>query len=101
MTANKSFSYKLLSLVRVVSTRVSSSNASRWTVRRRSGEMSSVREVISGGGAAAQLQDELTVLTDDERQELVVPVTQIPLGETLAMKADLVLPWKKRRTMRR
>ena len=56
--------------------------------------MSSVREVISGGGAAAQLQDELAVLTDDERQELVVPVTQIPLGETLAMKADLVLPWK-------
>ena len=62
--------------------------------------MSSLWEVISGGGAAAQLQDELAVLTDYERRELVVPVTQIPLGETLAMKADLVLPWKKMRIMR-
>ena len=60
--------------------------------------MSSVRELVSGGGAVAQLQDELAILTDDEHRELVTPVTQISHKD---MKADLVLPWKKIRIMRR
>ena len=38
-----------LSLVRVNSPRVSSSNASRWTIKRKSSQMSSVREFISSG----------------------------------------------------
>ena len=79
-----------------------SSDASRWTVRRRSNELSSVRESISGGGASVQLQDELALLTDDERREFAAPVTQqISPEETLAMKADLILPWNKMRIMRR
>ena len=38
-----------LSLVRVNSPRVSSSNASRWTIKIKSSQMSSVREFISSG----------------------------------------------------
>ena len=87
--------------MRVVSPRVSSSEASRSTVRRRSSEMSSVREAISGGSATIQLKDELKTLTDDERKQILQPVCHIIPQETLAMKADLLIPWNKMRIMRR
>ena len=63
-----------------------------------------VRDVASGGEASAQLQDEVAALTQDERQQLIasgdfsVPITA---EDALAMKADLVFPWKKVRVMRR
>lgn len=96
--------HKPLSLVRVTTPRVSSCDASRWTTRRRSSKLSAVRDVISGGGGSVQLQDELAVLTKEEREELLVSAaspTQITPEETLAMKADLALPWRKLRIMRR
>jgi hypothetical protein len=45
----------------------------------------------------------MAALTDMERQELLKAATplQISAEETLAMKADLVLPWNKIRIMRR
>ena len=60
--------------------------------------MSAVRPIISGGACADQLQHEMAAVTDAERQELLQDVRtplQIPAEETLAMKADLVLPWNK------
>lgn len=66
--------------------------------------MSAVRNAISGGGVSQQLQDEMAVLTEEERQEFLVSAnsaTQITPEETLAMKADLALPWRKLRIMRR
>ena len=66
--------------------------------------MSTVRDAISGGGVADQLKNELGVLTNAERRVLLVAAdcpTQMTTEETLAMKADLVLPWKKMRIMRR
>ena len=68
--------------------------------------MAAVRDVISGGARAAaeQLQHEVSALTNDERQELLTSSehsAQISAEETLAMKADLVLPWRKLRIMRR
>ena len=66
--------------------------------------MTVVREMISGGGASEQLHDELSVLTEEERQEFLVSAdsaTRITPEETLAMKADLALPWRKLRIMRR
>ena len=95
---------KPLNLVRVATPRVSSSHASRWTLKRRTSSMSSVRKFISGGEAAVQLQDEITVLTEEERQEILKSAdctNEISPEETLAMKANLVLPWKKMRIMHR
>ena len=55
-----------MDLLKVPSTRVSSAEASRRTVKRCSSEMSSIQEVISGGATAVQLQDEVAILTDTE-----------------------------------
>ena len=87
-----------MSLVRVPTPRVCSTDASCWTLRRRSGNMSTVRDTISGGAAAGQLKYELAVLTDAEWRELLAAAdlpTLITPEETLAMKADLILPWRK------
>jgi hypothetical protein len=55
--------------------------------------MSAVREIISGGRPAPQLQDELAVLTDKERQELLKPAATVMSPEdTLAMKTGTLLP---------
>ena len=66
--------------------------------------MAAVRAKVSGGAAAEQLKDELAVLTEAEWRELLVAAdcsAEISTEETLAMKADLILPWKKMRIMRR
>ena len=66
--------------------------------------MAAVQVKVSGGAAAEQLKYELAVLTEAERRELLGAAdcsAEITADETLAMKADLVLPWKKMRIMRR
>ena len=53
--------------------------------------MAAVRVKVSGGAAAEQLKDELAVLTEAERRELLVAANcpaEIMAEETLAMKAD-------------
>ena len=59
---------------------------------------------LSGGTSSAQLQDEVVALSQDERQQLLTTAgfsVQITVEDTLAMKADLVIPWQKIRVMRR
>ena len=94
-----------MTLVKVSSPRIATSEASHWTVRRRTHEMSAIRDSISGGAAAAQLQDELSLLSETDRSELLditkCPPVELSSSDTLAMKADLVLPWNKMRIMRR
>ena len=77
---------KPLSLVRVSTPRVSSSNASRWTMTRRSSSISAVRSIISGGASTDQLQHEMATLSDAERHELLANATplQVSAEETLA-----------------
>ena len=62
--------------------------------------MSTVQNIISSGAAAAQLRDELTVLRDSEKRELLKPVhTKISPADTLAIKVGTLLPWNKIRIM--
>ena len=73
------------------------------TKRRRSHQLADVRQVISGGVDAAQvqLQDELTKEGRGEllqKSEFAQPITT---QDSLAMKASLGLPWKKLRVMKR
>ena len=86
----------------MTSPRVESSKASPSTVRRRSNELNSVRNTVSGGAGVIQQQDELACLSYQDRQKLLGDFsTQISPEDTLAMKANLMMPWKKLRTMRR
>ena len=67
----------------------------------RSHELSSIYKVISGGAAAVQLEDELAILTDDEKKELLKPTATISPADSLAIKVGTLLPWNKIRIMRR
>lgn len=69
--------------------------------------MEQVREIISKGASADQLQHELKVLTREDRQSLLDLAcvrdasAVIPPSEVLAMKADLSITWSKLRVLRR
>ena len=93
-----------LSLMKVTSPQTQTSDSSPRTVRRRSHEMAQLRDVVSKGDSATQLQGEMKALTADERQQLMTEANfsiDIPPEHGLAMKADLCLPWNKLRVLRR
>ena len=96
-----------ISLVKVAKPSLSSEEASRRTIKRRSHELQQVREFISGGRDAAhqQLASEVLQLSQVERKELLkeagLVASDLPVEHGLAMKADLGLPWNKVRTLRR
>ena len=83
-----------------------SSAASDRTLKRRSGELELVRDVVSKGTPKEQLQYELKILTKEDREAILdtaiggSPIT-IPADQVLAMKADLSITWNKLRDMRR
>jgi hypothetical protein len=63
-----------------------------------------VRERVSMGASSVQLQVEVQSLTKDERQQLLRDAgfsVDIPAEVGLALKADLGLPWRKLRMLRR
>ena len=88
----------------VMGCRVSSSEASSRTLRRRSQQLDRVREVVSGGSSTDQLQHEISHLSKESRDAILgeasLPI-QIPVDHGLAMKSDLQLPWNKMRAIRR
>lgn len=69
--------------------------------------MEQVREIISKGTSADQLQHELKALTKEDRQALLEQASihdataTISPDDVLAMKADLSIPWNKFRILRR
>ena len=93
-----------ITLVPISGCRISSSEASRRTLKRRTDDISRVRTIASGGESSAQLKAEIRFLTTEQREELLqqaqLPVV-IPTDHALAMKADLALPWNKLRVIRR
>ena len=84
--------------------RVSSSEASSRTLRRRSLQLTQVREVVSGGCSTEQLQHDVAHMSKESREAILgeasLPV-HIPVDHGLAMKSDLQLPWNKMRAIRR
>jgi len=66
--------------------------------------LAAAREYISGGESSVQLKAELKVLNREERKDLLQSVqlpVQIPTDHSLAMRADLALPWAKLRIINR
>ena len=69
-------------------------------------EMQRIRTVVSGGEASALIQNEVLILSDEERQSLldkagISSSIEIGAAEVLAIKAELALPWHKLRFLRR
>ena len=93
-----------ISLVPISGCRISSSEASRRTLKRKTDDISRIRNIASGGESSAQLKAEIRSLTMEQREELLqqaqLPVV-IPTNHALAIKADLSLPWIKLRVIRR
>ena len=97
-----------ITYVRVPMPVATASISSNSTLRQRSKQVSQVRDIISGGPAASavQLKDELRHLRK-ERDDLLKEAGLIPTGlyvtqeESLALKADLSIPWTKLRALRR
>ena len=90
----------------MTSPRVASAGACSKTLRNRTIEVRSHRNIASGGHAAEQLADEVKALPQDERKQLLTSgvfsaATLIPAEDALALKADLLIPWNKLRVMRR
>ena len=90
--------------MKVTSSSVPSGESSQDTRRRRSHEMSRIRDELSKGDIQQQMADEMKLLPRDERDTLMKEAKfniYVPPEQGLAMKADLCLPWKKLRIMRR
>ena len=86
--------------------RVSSSEASQRTQRRRRDDLIGHRETISGGKeeAQGQLGLEVRALPKQERQEILSKAgvrMEIEETQALAIKADLSIPWYRLRILRR
>ena len=84
--------------------RVLSSEASGRTKRR--DDIVKRRASISGGdeGAQIQLLLEIRTLKRDERQKLLVEAgikAEIDASQSLAIKADLAIPWYRLRVLRK
>lgn len=104
MYINNTFNTQSLLLTKATKPTVSSCEASKKTLRRRSNELECHRRVVSGGEGLAQMRDEVKSLTSQDRLALFKDMEfkiEIPALTGLALKADLCLPWNRMRTMKR
>ena len=97
-----------LCFVQVTQPRVTSGNASKRTVRERSQALQDLRERISSEDSTTQFS-EVRSCSADVRQKLLEEIrgsggafhVTVPVDASLAMKADLNIPWSMLRVMRR
>lgn len=78
-------------------------------IRKRSSSLANVRSTLSAGDDTTQLVHELRSSSREDRGRLMEEIRQmvgkflyrVSVKNSVAMKADLNLPWNKLRTMRR
>ena len=89
--------------IRISITTAGSSSVSRKTLKQRSVEMKERHSIISKNCSDIQQQSELKLKSKEERQKLIESINSIEVDAdcSLAMKADLGIPWRKFRDMRR
>ena len=95
--------------MQVSTPRVATGSASSTTIRRRSKELYSHRKRVSGGDDVAQLSGEVQLTSKEDWKSLMDEVMTTPgtfkvvvtPEDSIAMKADLQIPWKKLRVMKR
>ena len=90
--------------MRLTRPRKSSTEVTQRTIQRRTAALQQARERVSKGESSTQLRAEMHSLTKQERQSLLREAgftVDIPPDVGLALKADLALPWRKLRILRR
>lgn len=95
--------------MQVPQARVATGKAASRTVRKRSHSLANVRLAVAAGDTTAQLAHELHAERRADRAKLLEELRKadrdfhirIPVRDSLALKADLNLPWNQLRTIRR
>lgn len=88
---------------------VPTEEAAPRTVRERSQSLETVRMTVSAGDSTAQLGHEVQRKQEADRERLVEAIRKagdkfrvvVPVQFSLAMKADLNIPWNKLRNIKR
>ena len=96
--------YKPLTFMHITQARTPTKTASAITIKHRCIQMQNIREVVSQEESSALLQRVLDYLSTSDRQILwqeAGNISAIGLGEALAIKAGLGMPWSKLRVVRR
>ena len=93
-------------MVKARSCRVSSAQATPKTILARTRELNQHRAVVSGGDDNFRMAREIKACSLEEREKILMELQNgmkvvIPTSHTLAMKADLGIPWSKLRAIRR
>lgn len=87
---------------------VPTGEAAPRTVRKRTQSLQNVRVTLTAGDSTAQLAHELKGKQREDREKLLEEMKraggnfhlQVPVQSSLAMKADLNIPWSKLRMIR-
>lgn len=100
-----------MTFVRVRQARVPTGKAASRTIRKRSHSLANVRTALSAGDDTSQFAHELhsSSRNAEDRQRLMDEIRhmggkflfQVSAESSVAMKADLNIPWNKMRAMRR
>ena len=96
-----------MTFVRVSQAQVPSGKAAPRTIRKRSHSLANVRLAVSAGDDTTQLAHEIHTCSQDERKKLMEEIRRaegsfrISVEQSVALKADLSIPWSKLRVMRR
>lgn len=101
--------FQPLTFVQVRQAQVPTGKAAPRTVRQRTQSLENVRLTLTAGGTTTQLAHELQAKQREDRERLLEEVKQaggnlivrVPVQASLAMKADLNIPWNKLRIIRR
>lgn len=85
-----------------------SGEAAPRTVRQRSQSLANVRLAVTAGDTTAQLSHELHSVEREDREKLLEEIKKtgkflirVPVQVSLAMKADMGIPWNQIRLLRR
>lgn len=86
---------------------IPSGRAASRTVRQRSQSLSNFRQTVSAQDPASQLAHEVLSTPEEERKKLLEEikrvdfVIKVPVRTSLAMKADMSIPWNQLKLFRR
>ncbi|XP_070543668.1 E3 ubiquitin-protein ligase LNX-like [Ptychodera flava] len=81
--------------------RVSTTTASRSTIRKRSNYLQKQRDRISMGSCGTQQQDEIKIAAKQQRIDQLFARVSISSEELLAVKSDLGITWNSNRKLKR
>ena len=96
-----------MTFVQVSQAQVPSGKAATRTIYKRSHSLANVRLVVSAGDDTTQLTHKIHTCSQDEREKLIEEIRRtegsfrISVEQSVALKADISIPWSKLRMIRK